>query len=474
MRLSVLGAFGGALICGVVLAACGGGGGSGHASGAIPAATSGSSNSGNETKILVTIRSGKAHAKVNAHAKVGGRAAKRPAYVSTNAEGLQISVTSGSTTQTVYADISNSSVLCTTSGNVRTCALSVPTLGAQETFIALEVDQTPTGEGANGYGTGFAGPPNGPNILAAINQSENLSSQLGGPITVGLTLGPVVSFFYDCSSYWTPPTPLPQTYTANFGDDTSGFNNSGGYTAGGRIVVTAGVAATGTIIANFCDASGGYEDYATSTAPFVDVNTSPVPLTVTSSVSQVTVAPIINNGTPPPSTAYSTTASIPGDAYYWDNLYLVVAVNVSSSYPSTSASTITLNNNLTAVNPFTGETVNQLSPTGGSMPYYVAAIAASSYSFPSVAASGTATVTGTDEGARSGMDAESAYGAGDEDCNNGSGAPLATVAPSSSISTSTWQESFTISAGATAGTCTFYLYDTKAGTVTQPISVTVE
>lgn len=466
MRFNLIPFAGGALLCGALLAACAGGGGTGGGPGTtIPAPAAGGSGSAKTTRVVVTIRSRGAHA----HGTRRKRATKRREYVSTGAQGLQLSVTSGSTTQTVYADLSSTSTLCTTTGNVRTCTISVPTLGAQETFTALETDQAPL-NATNGYGTGFSGTTN---ILAAISQSENLSSQLGGPVTIGLNLGPVVAFFYDCTGAWTPPPTLsiPAQASANFGDDGTGFNDTGGGTNGGRIVVTAGVAVSGSILANFCDPSDGYEDYAPSPAPFVDVDASPVPLTVTSNASQVTLAALADNATPPPSSAYAASASIPTDAYYWDNIYFLVGINVASTYPSTSAATIVFNNNLTAVNPFTNQTVNQAFP--GSMTYYVAAISASSYSFPSVAANGTATVTGTDEGAYSGMDAESAYNAADENCNDGSGTTLATVAPSGPISSSNWQQAFTISAGSTAGTCTFYLYDTKAGTVTQPISVTV-
>jgi hypothetical protein len=82
------------------------------------------------------------------------------------------------------------------------------------------------------------------------------------------------------------------------------------------------------------------------------------------------------------------------------------------------------------------------------------------------------------------MDAESSYtanngpawasgGGGDENCNTGGGTTLATVAPGS-MNTTTWLQTFTITGASNGtGTCTFYLFDLNALTLTQAVTVTV-
>jgi hypothetical protein len=473
-----------ALICATALAACGGTGGSpiAGANGTLPATAPQTVASGGAgTTIQIKIRRG-----TFKHAAQGTR--KHAEYVSIAINGLQISVQSGSTAKTVYADLSSSSALCTTppaDQNYSTCTIVVPTIGAQETFTALETDQKPTDD-TNGYGTGF---PNTTNILAAISQNETL--QLGQPNQIGLTLGPVAAYFYDCTNNSPPPAPIPQSSSANFGDDRSGYDNTGHGARGGRIVVTGGVASSGTVIFNFFDAACGFVDVVTSPAPFVDVNASPVAITASSNSSQVTVAPIIADGTPAPASAFGATASFPNDGYYWPGnstysagMYLMMTIDVSASFSTTAASQIVVNNNLTATNPFTGTTVNAApaNTVHGSMTYYVAAISASTYAYEMASDTTTtatsADIVGTDPGALSGIGAESAYEAQDGACRNSSGTPLASVAPDpafngGSINTSTWQQSFAITTFPAFGTCTFYLYDSAAGTMTQPITLTV-
>jgi hypothetical protein len=302
---------------------------------------------------------------------------------------------------------------------------------------------------------------------------RDLTSQLGGAITIGLNLGPVVAFFYDCTPGNSVPTPLPQPSSANFGIDRSGLNNTGNSNTSSRLVVTQGTAVNGALLPQFCDAATGYQDTAPSPAPFADVNASPVPITLAANSPAIGLAPIVNNGTPPPANAYAQSVSIPDDSYYWFQYYFVVGVNVAASYPATASNTIVVKNNLTAMNPFTGQTVNATSPTNGVLTYYVTAIAASPLTLP-VAVNNTSPVVGTDEGAASGMAAESGYNLGDSACKTTGGTTLATVISAAPISTSTWQQTFNVVAGAATGTCTVYLYDTRAQTMTQPITVTVQ
>ena len=107
------------------------------------------------------------------------------------------------------------------------------------------------------------------------------------------------------------------------------------------------------------------------------------------------------------------------------------------------------------------------------MTYTVVPITVSPTTATMAVAGGTAIVTGTDSNASDPMDAESAYTAGDENCNTGGGTTLATISPGS-LNTTNWTQPFTITGASNGtGTCTFYIYDTDAGTVTLPITVTV-
>jgi hypothetical protein len=217
----------------------------------------------------------------------------------------------------------------------------------------------------------------------------------------------------------------------------------------------------------------------------VDVNASPKPISVTSKSSAILLAPIPNGATAPPASAYGQTASIANDGYVWKNpnpSFFFIGFSASSSFSSTtSATTIAVNNNLSALNPFF-LTATSYAQT---MTYVVVPISVSPSTATVAAAGGTATVTGTDPGAYYGMDAESSYtanngsywftsGGGDENCNTGGGTTLATVSPAGSISTTNWTQAFTIT-GSNHGTgaCTFYLFDLDALTLTQAVTVTV-
>lgn len=467
MRFSTLFGFGAVLTCAALLAACGGGGHSGGLAGGIPGGTQQSANNsgpGSHVTVYIHAPSGKVHPRV---AKRRAKIARRdPKYLSTHSQnGLQISVAAaGATTQTVYVDVSSGSPLCTptstNSGSERMCTLTIPTVGANEQISALETDSAPQNENGSGYGTGFA---TGTNILAAVNQTQSVT--MGASNSFGIELGPVSALFYDCTGEFNPPSPLPQYSSANFGHDS---NVGGDLLSGTRIVVTGGVAASGSVQINFCDVGEDYQDYDTTPAPFVDVNASPTPITVTSNSSAVTLAAFPNTSTTaPPASAYSATASIPNDGYYWQNTWLVVGIQTTAALSSTA--TMTVNNNLTALNSF----LTPPSSYANTMTYTVVPITVSATTATVSAAGGTAIVTGTDSNASDPMDAESAYTAGDENCNTGGGTTLATISPGS-LNTTNWTQPFTITGASNGtGTCTFYIYDTDAGTVTLPITVTV-
>lgn len=487
MRFASLCGFGAALLCAAFLVACGGGGGSAPGGGGSLTGSHATTGKGSGSTMTIVVHRG--HTKRTAptathtYTKKNGQqmrlqsvVSRRPKYISDEAYGLQVTISTGNggPSQTVYADISQGSVLCTPpSGDVSSCTIAIPTLGTNEQFTILETDNTPQND-TNGYGTGFA---TNTNIMGAVQQTQTI--QLGTQNNVAMSINPVAAYVFDCSfpyEYYGVPHPFgqPVPYSTNFGVDPSGVNENGQ----ARIVVTAGVAAAGAVVPVFNPADGDCYDPDTNSAPFVDVNASPEPITFTGG-SGVSLVPIINNGTPPPAAAYTSSGSIPNDGYIWDDCFFLVGVKVASSVSSPQP--LPVSNNLTALNPF----LSPPSSYASTYTYTVVPLSVSSYSV-SVNANNSTTITASDYGAEeSGTDAESAWGANvftiyytgtldpDESCNNSSGTELANVYSTGSLSTTTGQQTIEIDAGSTTGTCTFYVLDVYSGVVTQPITVTI-
>ncbi len=233
--------------------------------------------------------------------------------------------------------------------------------------------------------------------------------------------------------------------------------------------MTTNTTVTGSVVRQFQDEDNCEFDSDTTPAPFVDVNGSPTPITLTSNNSALTVAPVINNGTAPPASAYTSSASIPNDGYYREGCFFVVGVNVASTL--SSPQTLTLSNNLSAIPPFTATAYT------ATYTYTVVPISVTPTSISALTPSGTATVTGNDYGAFYGMVGSSSYSNYDDgNCDTSGGVPLATVASSSGIGAPNWTQTFTVTgngSGTTGQTCTFYLSDDEAGTITQAVTVTI-
>lgn len=489
MRVRSLWSFCAALACAAFLVACGGGGGSGST----PSAGGGLTVPGSVKRVgtTVTIKYTRHSGfKPKAVSRRSAKSVRSPKYISGDAQGLQVTVSAtGVASQTVYADITGS--LCTNVGSTYTCTITVPTLSANEQFSFIETDTVPQNENPSGYGTAF---PSNSNILAASNSAEAIT--LGAANNIAIELNPVMGGgFYDCTggyAFYGPGTPaagVPSTQSANFGEDPSGYNFGSDAdnesNSGGRIVVTGGVASLGSLGVVPLDAAGDCAGQGDTTpAAFVDVNATPVPVTVTSNSSAVTLSVIPNAATAPPTASYLQSASIANDGFVWQPPaappFLFIAVNASASFSSTSG-TIVLNNNLSADNPF----FTTPSTYAETMTFTVVPITVSPTSATVSAAGGTATVTGTDPGAYFGMDAESSYtanngsywwsaGGGDENCNSSGGTTLATVSAPAGINTTNWTQAFTITgANNGTGTCTFYLFDYNALTITHAVTVTV-
>jgi|GEM_PF-2380759 len=473
--------FGAALLTATILAACGGSESTfstlppkGAGSGNDTAATSG-------TRITLKIHRSSAAHHHNATAD-GASGGKRRLYISTQAEGLQVAVSTtgaNATTQTVYADLSNASPLCVPASGAteETCTLIVPTLAANENIVATEVDQTPTGENTTtGYGTGF---PSGSNILAIT--STSVTTTPGTVTDLALGLDPVAADLYDNGALVT---------NQNFGSDqVKNVNQTSQLQINqllSRIVVTAGVAAGGAIGVEFTDAAGASYDADPVPLPFVDVNASPEPITFTSASSHVTLV-AIPSPAPASTPAFATTGSLPNDGYEWYDGEFLIDVNVDPNL--TAPATVTFSNNLSAVNLFTGTTY------ADTLAYEVVPISVSpSTATVAVTGSVTANVTGLDDLAPAGMGAESSYQApggpiavpvaqpirapipiqqiSGQCIDTRSGRVDATAASAAPIDTATWQQTFTITP-VLAGICTFVLYDSDTGVITRPVTVTV-
>lgn len=434
-----------------LFAACGGGGGQSS----LP--SSGNASNGNAgagaqpasgARVVLTYSANAVAARsLHRTLRVGTAEARRsPAYVSYEAAGLQLTVSSGSSSQTLYYAISYYSPVCTEESYTVTCTLNVPTLGATETVSGIEVDQAPLNlSQSTGQGTGF---PGNSNVLARGSTTVTLNA--GGYTTVALSLNPILGDWYDCG----------------FDNDNSNMNED--YSTS-RIVVTQGVASQNILDPGPADRDGytifGGDDAGTYVAqPFVDLNATPVPATVTSTSQHLTVfaIPVLTNPTPAPPYATAQTQSIPNSGYVskdWYGLQLAVSYDGAGA----AASTLTLANNLTATPPPFASPNPSPAPYTATMAYQVVPVSASPAAV-TLQANGvaTATVTGSDAGANQNMPPSA--------CMSGN-QQLATVASNGSIANGS--EAFTVTAGTTPGTCTFTLADYYSGVVTNTVTVTL-
>jgi hypothetical protein len=431
----------GAILAAALLAACGGGGG-GLQSSALPSAGGAGNNPATHTsgtRITLTVPRGTP--KTRRPALQGG--AHRN-YVSIDAQGLQIAISStgsNATTTTEFVDISSTSPLCTPlvfGTSETTCSFTIPTVAANETIVATEVDQTPTNENATtGFGTGFL---TSTNILAVGTTSVAVT---GGVTNVSLGLNPVAAQLFECGAFGTP----------NFSESANNAVN--------RLVVTAGVPVRGQFGVGHEDGAFGFIDVDPTPLPFVDVNGSPTPITLSASSSDVTLA-AVPNPSPAATPPLAQTASIPNDGFNFFDCEFIVDINVSANL--TAPATITVQNNLTATSPISARAPYPSTVTYTVIPLSVTPATAS----VSVSAATTATVTGSDFEGRDGMFPSTNC----VDTANPSQVD-ANVTPNASINSGTWLQAFTITPTTTAGTCTFTLEDDDSGVVTTPVTVTV-
>jgi hypothetical protein len=449
-----------AIAAAALFAACGGGGGTSSPGGSSPALPNGAGNAGTQSSssgVTVTLtyhRNAVAGSSlVHRTLRVGSAQARRsPTYVSYSANGVQLTVTSGSASQTLYYSIAYNGPLCSEQNDSVTCTLSVPTLGSTETISAIEVDQQPTNlSGATGLGTGF---PSNSGVLA--RGSTTVAVNAGGYTTVALSLNPIIGNWYDCGF---------DNYDQNMNEDYST----------NRIVVTSGIASSNILQPIPADYDGywigpGYNNGAYVGQPFIDLNAAAVPATATSTSQHVTLFAIaaLASPTPAPPYAGTQTQSFPNTGFLTLNCCGGLQLAVNYDGQSAAQSTLTLANNLTATPPpFTASPTPSNPPVPTSYAtaraYQVVPISVTPTSL-SLPADGSSTgmVTASDAGANQNM--------GFNQCVNGSNTQLATV---SGGTISNGSATFTVTAGTTPGTCTFTVYDSYSRVVTNAVTVTL-
>ncbi|HTW86075.1 MAG TPA: hypothetical protein VMD91_18535 [Candidatus Sulfotelmatobacter sp.] len=488
----------GALLAGAALAACSGGGSRAAVpTGAATNAPTTSSSKGNGlsgplAKITITIprHASFTHSKPagTARAPQGVAARRAPKYVSPATQGLQITVSGNGTTQTVYADTSGSNCTNLTSsqtGNTtETCTIEVPVVAASETLTVDDVDVKPNDDGSSGnppgYGDGFTGG----HVLAVGTTTATLTA--GQTTQISLVLGQVTGGFFDCGNL-DASNSSNAGYDATTADETtatlpSGYNGDNS-TALGRLVFTAGQPSWIQLVPELTDWDDQSQGFASPSPALVDVNASPAPVTVTTSLQHVglaasnATAPLdpfnesqtyVPPPTPPPFASTTSSVSIGDQSYFWMFGYFPVIDVVYDGSTAAVAGTVNVNNNLTATDLFDNNPYTFVAP------YTVAFVSASPTTLTlSLSTNPSAEVVGSDyQAALEGMTSISQPPNHDQtECETSGGVELASVT-AGTMNTTTWQQPFTVTAMAT-GTCTFTLMDVITDVVSPPVTVTI-
>jgi len=451
----------GSLFLGVLafaLAACGGGS---SAPSARPAATASSAPEAT-SGVRLTLRIPQ---KKPSHAS---KRARKPAYVGVSANGLALTIASGSANTTLDYDLDNQNdVFCQLdlASDDNVCTFTVPTLGLSETFSGILYDQEPANpDPTTGLGTGFA---SNANVLAIGSAPVTvLPGQLTNAV---LPLAPVSGVLLDSGA---GDYPVANNAIAS---DTE--------TSPNRIVVTSGAASSTQILPAIEDIDGNpiaplsvNADGSIAGQPFVSPSGSPVPITITSNTAHLTVYPVPgNNGSfqspgPSPAPVYTMSASVASSSFL--NPQIVSPVPPYNFNPialavSYDGGTLPANGTLTLANGLSG-------PYAATLTYALAAVSATPSTL-TFTAMGTQTVNGSDAGSSSGLESADvpanafAPVVADGNCMSG-GMAIASIAAGTYTVGS--PQTFTVTPLA-AGTCTFVLADLDTNVISNPVTVTV-
>ena len=489
----------GALLASALLAACGGGGGKTAAlpTAATTAPTGGYSLPSSGARLTLKIdRSKRSGGRKNAaNARSGLAAHRSPSaargtkYISGDMQGLQVSITSGGTTQTYYYSLANTlysgmpanpcSQDPTTS--IETCSLVLPTVGPTESFSVLEVDQPAVGaDPTTGLGSSI---PSNANTLA-VGSQNNVTITPGGYTDLSISMNPIsAGLSTDCGNYAYDSAGDTETINGeNY--ERVGLDSS---TTPARLVVAANLplapttaeagdpgsspvffAPPGPTDADHdCFSFIGFNADGTPIGqPLIDSNGTPTALTITSSSSHLKMEnwEAANNYSggqgvgyvPEPGATPTSTVTIANSA---EAFFGCLYESLYYDGTQTTSSMITVSNNLTATPPTFSGAANgngtHLTSYAQTLTYEFAPISAS----PSSLTFTTTTpqmVTGTDPDAQAPMD----Y---DDTCSAADGTEIASI-------TTTVPNQFIVTPSA-PGTCTFVIVD-DATEVPTAISVT--
>ncbi|MGD1066415.1 MAG: hypothetical protein ABR975_06325 [Vulcanimicrobiaceae bacterium] len=466
------------VLVGAALAACSGGGGTGAASRAAipgatgtPAATSGNGLSGPTAKVSFSLPRHNANWQASLAGELHRKSVmstRSPKYVDPNTEGVQVTVTGGGTTKIVYADATNAAICPPTSTSSATCTISVPVVAASETLTVDAVDVTPNDSGTNGNPAGYGDGFTGAHVLSDGTTTATLTA--GTNTAIALQLGQVVSSLDELGELSRSNQAAIDEEAADEAPATAASTHGASMP---RIVFSTGVAGWVQNIVALTDWDNNPAEYASPAPAFVDVNGSPQPVVATSQLQHVTVSTNAVGATaappfPTPGPVGSSSVSFGDQSSEW--LFgLATVLNVIYDGSPSANGTITFTNGLSATDPFGNP------PYTFSAPYTVAFVSASPTTLAlSLSGTTSATVTGSDfQAAADGMAAFS-------QCVDSNGDQLASVTSNGAINPTTWQQTFTVTATAGTGNCSFTLEDVQteaelgsSGVLSQPINVTI-
>jgi hypothetical protein len=511
MKRSTFVRLGAPSLAALLLAACSGGGSGSAVRTAVPSTPStapsaapSSAPAGTGLRLKFSIH--RKPSTSNASVARGASAKRSPKYISQNVQGMQVTVTSASTSQTIYFDVStNNTADCSSISGVQSCTVSLPSLGSSETISAIETDEAPTDENQTTFtGDGFpdgtypAGTPK-TNILATGSATATAPAA-GLTSVVSIVLDPVIGAWTasagnsgNGNAVWaySPSISVDACASAltevNITDGnlqycTSPLSNTI------RVVVTPGTPQLNGLEPVFEDTALNqydYDDQSDTVAPFVDVDGTPTSATVTSNSSHLTFDAYANTNydaslTLPSASltapsGYAASTQIPNDGYEFFNNYFVVGLNYDGSTPALGGQLYdqaTLSNGLT-------RTATLHNPQDGN--FTVGPYPASAFIdvVPVQAAPATQTVSisggnGPPTGTITGYDWGASYNQAPEvSCSSGTTLSYAYTNEISLGGGQFDEVAYTVTPSGSLGTCTVKIIDGYTGVLSNTVTVTV-
>jgi len=511
MNRSILVRLGAPSLAALLLAACSGGGSSAvrtavpSTPSTAPSTSPSAAPAGSGLRLKFTIH--RASSTKTSVAARSGAAKRSPKYISEYVQGMQITATSGATSQSAYLDVSTDNTAdCSDVNGLQSCTVSVPDLGASETLTAIETDELPTDENQTTFtGDGFpdgtypAGTPK-TNILAI--GSNTVTPTPGLTTTVSIVLDPVI-FGWTVSegpnengdAVWIPQVGIgidacSSTVTAM--NIQNGYQQYCSYplTNTIRVPVMAGTPQLAGLEPMFVDATQADldEDGNSGTvAPFVDVDGTATPATIATTSSHLSFlanpntgyansAPSFPAGSSSTPSGYAGSVQIPNDGYVFENAFFVDNLNYDGSTPALGGQLYypaTISNALS-------RTTNALyNPQDGSFTVgpYSASTAIDVVPIQAVPSSQTISLTGTGAPAAGTLTGYDWGGSFNQyvtfNCSNGASITYG-YANQSSLGGGGFDEvQFSITPTGSTGTCSVSAVDGYTGVRSNPTTITI-